>query len=335
MVLAALVVVRCGRSGRTNAPARPVRIALTNVPLAYLPVIVANELGYYRQEGLSVTLDEFSSAARVLQSVLAGSADIAAGGYEQEIQMAAEGRRVKSFVLMLREPTRVVVAAPARAKAIRRIEELKGAVVGVAALGSINNLFLNYVLLKHGVLPEQVKIVSIGTGASAIAAIEHGRVDAAVLGGSETEIAMKRFPGMAMLLDARGASGARNLYGADTYPTAVLSATEGWLAQNPENARRVAHCIQKALTWIAGHSAEQTLALLPERDRMADRDAELKALLKIAPSFSRDGMMPADGAEAVRKALAFTTDKVRNAQFDISQTYTNEFVQDSKEIDAR
>jgi NitT/TauT family transport system substrate-binding protein len=316
-------------------PARPVRIALTNVPLADLPVIVANELGYYRQEGLSVTLDEFSSAARVMQAVLAGSADVAAGGYEQEIQMAAEGRRVKSFVLMLREPTRVVVTAPARAKAIRRVEELKGAAVGVAALGSINNLFLNYVLLKHGVLPEQVTIVSIGTGASAIAAIEHGRVDAAVLVGSETEVAAKRFPGMTMLVDARGASGARSLYGTDTYPTAVLSATEGWLAQNPENARRVSHCIQKALTWIAAHSAEQTLALLPERDQMVDRDAELEALLKIAPSFSRDGIMPADGAEAVRKALAFTTDKVRNAQFHTSQTYTNEFVQAGKEIDAR
>jgi hypothetical protein len=36
--------------------------------------------------------------------------------------------------------------------------------------------------------------------------------------------------------------------------------------------------------------------------------------------------MTADGAEAVRKLLAESTDKVRNAKIDLSKTYTNEFV---------
>jgi NitT/TauT family transport system substrate-binding protein len=43
-------------------------------------------------------------------------------------------------------------------------------------------------------------------------------------------------------------------------------------------------------------------------------------------SFSKDGIMPPEGAEVVRKALAFTLENVRNAHFDLTETYTNQFV---------
>ena len=46
----------CHTSTTSQTPAAPVRIALTNTPLPYLPVILADSLGYYRQEGLAVTI---------------------------------------------------------------------------------------------------------------------------------------------------------------------------------------------------------------------------------------------------------------------------------------
>ena len=42
--------------------------------------------------------------------------------------------------------------------------------------------------------------------------------------------------------------------------------------------------------------------------------------------FSPDGRMTADGAEAVRKIVAASIEKVRNATIDLSKTYTNEFL---------
>lgn len=322
-----LLAIGCATPHGPNTSTPSVRIALTNVPLAYLPVILAEELGYYRQEGLAVTIEDLSSASKVMQALLGGSADVAAGSYEQDIQMAAEGRPVKSFVLMLRAPTRALVVAPNRVRALQRIEDLKGAVIGVAGVGSINHLFLNYVLLKHRLAPEDVKVVAIATGASAVAAIEHGRVDAAVLSGSEPTVVMKRCPGASILLDARGAVGSQNLYGVDVYPGAVLHATDRWLKHNPETARRVAQSIQKTLTWIHEHSPEQIWAAMPKRYQSVDKGPELEALRITLPSFSKDGIMPPQGAEVVRKAQAFVSERVRTASFDTSQTYTNKFVE--------
>lgn len=322
-----LMAIACGGRRDSTSSGVPVRIALTNVPIAYLPVILAQELGYYRQEGLSVTVDDFSSASKVMQALLAGSADVAAGSYEQDIQMAAEERRVKAFVLMLRYPSRVLVVVPQRAQTIRRTEDLRGATVGVAGLGSTNHLFLNYVLLQHGVRPEEVKPVAIGTAASAVAAMQHGQVDAAVLVGSEFPMVSRRIPGLATLLDARGAVGARGLYGVEVYPTTVLHATEDWLRKHPDTARRLAQSILRTLRWIRDHSAEEVLDAMPERYRLPDREADLEALRTTIPGFSTDGLMPVQGAEAVRKAQAFSLEKVRHATFALSETYTNEFVQ--------
>jgi NitT/TauT family transport system substrate-binding protein len=326
-LLGALMAISCGTSSGTKKSALPVRIALVDVPLAYLPVILADALGYYRQEGLAVTIERFSSATKVMQSLLAGSADVVAGSYEQGIQMVADGRPVKSFVLMLRHPSRVLLVAPSRAKKIQRVEDLRGAVIGVAALGSVNHLFLNYVLLKHGIAPQDVKAVAIGTGPSTTAAIEHERVDAAVLSGSESIVAMRRCPGVVPLLDARGAAGCRRLYGVDVYPTSVLQSTDAWLEKHPDEARRVARSIQKALTWISRHSPEEIREATPERYRLAEKEAEMEGLRIMVPSFSPDGVMPAEGAETVRKAQEFSVEKVRQAHFDLAQTYTNQFVQ--------
>jgi NitT/TauT family transport system substrate-binding protein len=326
-VLAVLLMSACKTADQAKASAIPVRIALTNTPLPYLPVFLADALGFYRQEGLSVTIDDFSSASKVMQALLGGSADLGAGAYEQDIQLAAEGRHVRSFVSILRHPSRVLVVAPRARLKIKRVEDLKGAVVGVAGLGSINHVFLNYLLLKKGVAPTEVKAVAIGTAASAVASIAHDLVDAAVLSGSETTIAMRRSAGVQVLVDARGPSGCRSLYGVDVYPTAVLYATDLWLRDHPDRARRAARALQRTLTWIATHSPEEVYEATPRRYRTENKDAELEALRIAKASFSRDGIMPAEGAEAVRKALAFTLESVRKAQIDLSQTYTNEFVE--------
>jgi sulfonate transport system substrate-binding protein len=97
------------------------------------------------------------------------------------------------------------VAQTSTNKDLRTLEDLKGAVVGVAGLGSVNHLFfLNYLLLRHGLKPTDVRTVAIGVGSSAVAALEHKRVDAAVLVGNETEVALDRVAGLHILLDARG-----------------------------------------------------------------------------------------------------------------------------------
>ncbi len=224
-LLAFGATVGCTKKHQAEQTAVPLRIAFTNIPLSYAPVILADSLGFYKNEGLSATIDTFPNGAKTMQALLGASADIGTGSYDQNIQIAAEGRDVKSFTLIALHPSRALVLTRRGKAKIHRIEDLKGTAVGVGGFGSIGHLFLQYLLVKHGIAPDAVKIVSIGTGRSAIAAIEHQSVDAAVVSGSDQVVVRKRVPGASTLLDASGAAGCREVYGVDVYPTAVVFAT--------------------------------------------------------------------------------------------------------------
>lgn len=324
-LLAIAVSLGCTKKEQPGETAVPLRIAFTNSPLALLPVILADSLGFYKKEGLSPTIDAFPNGAKTMQALLAGSDDIATGSYDQNLQIVAEGRDVKSFVLVLLRPSRAVVVSPRANARIHRIEDLKGAAVGVGGFGSITHLFLQYLLVKHGMAPDAAKIVSIGTGASAIASVEHQAVDAAVVTESDRIIIEKRVPQAATLLDVSTPAGCRQVYGVDRYPAGVIFATGAWLREHGDTARRTAHAIEDAVTWMSYRTPEQIWNTIPARYRM-DRELDLETLRSLMPSFSPNGVIPRDGAEAARQSMSLISEKIRAAKFDLATTYTNEFL---------
>ena len=99
--------------------------------MVYLPTTLAQELGFYKEEGLDVELQDFAGGAKALQALVGGSADVVSGFYDHTIQMAAEGRELVAFVTMLRFPGLVLVTSPQAAGEVTAIDELKGRIAGV------------------------------------------------------------------------------------------------------------------------------------------------------------------------------------------------------------
>ena len=77
---------------------------------------------------------------------------------------------------------------------------------------------------------------------------------------------------------------------------------------------------------MQSHTAEEIADRTPASFRGDDRTLYVDALKGSMSMFSPDGRMTEEGAEAVRKILAASIEKVRNATIDLSKTYTNEFL---------
>src|ERR1051326_841855 len=117
-----------GCSGRSSDR---IRIAIGGqAQLIYLPTTLARELGFYRDEGLDVELQDFAGGAKALQAAVGGSAEIVSGFYDHTIQMAADGKAFVSFVTMTRYPGLALVTST-KADDVKTIEDLKGRVAGV------------------------------------------------------------------------------------------------------------------------------------------------------------------------------------------------------------
>ena len=294
--------------------------------MIYLPTTLARELGYYRDEGLDVELQDFAGGAKALQALVGGSADIVSGFYDHTIQMAAEGREFVSFVTMLRFPGMVLAVSPRSAAALRSIVDLKGRVIGVTSAGSSSQMLLTYVLVRHGIAADAVSITSIGTAATAVAAMEHGKVDAAVMADPSFTLLARRNPGVRVLADMRTAAGVEQAFGTETYPASVLYASGDWIRANRRSAAGLARAITRTLSWMHTHTPQEIAARTPETFRSEDETLYVEALTASMPMFSPDGVMVPAGAEAVRTLLAGSLEKVRSARIDLSKTYTNEFI---------
>src|SRR6266853_3459198 len=162
--LLAFVSIAGGCASRDHASGQHVRLAVGGQnQLVYLPTTLAQELGFYKEEGLDVELQDHAGGAKALQSLIGGSSDVVSGFYDHTIQMAAEGREFVAFVTMLRFPGLVLVSSPQGASAVTKIEDLKGRIAGVTAAGSSSQMLLTYMLQRHGIDADAVSITPVGS----------------------------------------------------------------------------------------------------------------------------------------------------------------------------
>ncbi|MBI1789169.1 MAG: ABC transporter substrate-binding protein [Acidobacteria bacterium] len=323
--LAALLFSGCARP-LVDATFPEVRVAVGGQQqFVYLPATLAQRLGYYQAEGVRVTLEDFPGGSKALEALLGGSADVVCGFYDHTIQMAAEGRPLQAFVSLARSPGFALVVSPV-AKNVRRVEDLKGATVGVTAPGSSSHLLLRFLLSKHGLAPDAASATAIGSAATAVAAVARGKVDAAMMFDPAITQLQKKHPNLAILADARTERGVREIFGVPVYPASAFYSTAAWMQRNPDLARRLARALRRTLEWIQTHTPRQIMEQMPPEYRGEDPAIYLEALERSMHIFSPDGLMPPEGPETVRRMLAQSLEKAPGAGLDLAATYTNEFV---------
>ena len=320
----------CSSNGSSNGRnATSVRLALPLNPVFYLPAYLARELGYFKSEGLSVEIQDLPGGSKNVQAMLGGSADVIGAVYEHTLWLAADNRATRCFVLFIDRPGLMLVVSPQAEQTLRTVADLKGRNIGVATPGSQSHFFVNYILKRNGLASEDISAVGIGMGSAAVAAIERGKVDAAAVTGSAIAVLQRRHPNLRILANGCTKEGVKELFGLESYPTHGLLAPDNWLDRNPITAGKLVKAVQQANRWVREHSPEQILEKIPAEYRMEDAAADIDAIRMTIPMLSVDGRIKRESAEAVRRVLSSSIEKVRAAKFDITSTYTNQFLQDA------
>src|SRR5436309_4276508 len=108
--------------------------------LYYLPVTIAEQLGYFKDEGLAIQISDFAGGSQALRAVVGGSADVVSGAYEHTLNMQPKGQFLQCFVQQGRAPQIAIGIAKSRAASYKSPKDLRGLKVGVSAPGSSTNM---------------------------------------------------------------------------------------------------------------------------------------------------------------------------------------------------
>ncbi|MUK01234.1 PhnD/SsuA/transferrin family substrate-binding protein [Vibrio cholerae] len=295
--------------------------------LTYLPTTLADELGYFEEEGLDVDLQDLQGGSKALTAMIGGSTEVTSGYYEHTIQMQAKNQPIKAFVNMNLSSGLALVVAEKNKDSITSIEDLAGKNVGVTSPGSSTDMFVKYLLSQNGMEIDAASVSAIGAGSSAVAAVEQGQVDAAVMLEPDITVLEKRLGVEPTILeDVRTLEGLQEVFDAEAWPSSSLYATAEWLEQNPETAEKLAAAIKRTLEYVADHSGEEIAAEMPETFAGGDPEQYATVIEELKKTLSSDGAFTEAGAEAVLKTQRIANPEVGEAEIDLAETYTNEFV---------
>ncbi|SEI19325.1 ABC transporter substrate-binding protein [Tardiphaga sp. OK245] len=294
--------------------------------LCYLPTVLAKQLGEYEKAGLAVELVDLKGGSDALKAVLGGSADVVSGYFDHCVNLAAKKQELQSFVVYDRYPGLVLVVSPKRTGKITSIKDLAGKKVGVSAPGSSTDFFLKYQLKKNGLDPAGTAVIGVGLGATAVAAMEQGQIEAAVMLDPAVTVLQGSHKDLTILSDTRTQKDTLAVFSGE-YPGGALYSTTAWVKGHEKEVQGLTNAIMNTLKWIHSHTPEEIMAKMPEGIVGKDKELYLAALKNTLPMYSETGLMDPKGADAVLAVFSEGSPEVAKANIDVSKTYTNKYVE--------
>src|SRR5246500_2695358 len=210
--------------------------------LCYLPTVLAKQLGEYDKAGLSVELVDLKGGSGALKPVLGASADVVSGYFDHCVNLAAKKQELQAFVVYDRYPGLVLVVSPSHNGEIKSIKDLAGKKVGGRAPGSSTDFFLKFLLRKNGVDPTGVAVIGVGLGATAVAAMEQGQIDAAVMLDPAVTVLQGSHADLRILSDTRTGKDTLEVFGGE-YPGGALYSTAAWIGVHEKETQALTQAI--------------------------------------------------------------------------------------------
>ena len=289
----------------------------------YLPLTVAEQLGYFKDEGLQVEISDFAGGAKALQALVGGSADVVSGAYEHTILMQAKNQPIVAFVLQGRAPQIVLAVNNKTMPNYKGIADLKGKKIGVTAPGSSTSIMASFVLAKAGLKPTDVSFIGVGAASGALSAIRSGQIDA--IANLDPVIAMlEQKNEIKAVADTRTLKDTNEVFGGPM-PAATLYASEAFVKKYPNTTQALANAMVRALRFIQKAGPSDIIKAVPESYLLGDRALYIAAFLKVREAISPDGIMPDAGPATALKTLQAFDTELAAKKIDLSRTYTNDF----------
>ncbi len=323
-----LAVAACGgtASPNTSASAAPADLKIMVGGLnkqIYLPNMLTQQLGYFKEQNLNVTLVDEGSGQGSETEVVAGNVDAGSGSYNHTIELQAQGKNIETICQFGIAPGEAEMVDAKKAGSITSVSDLKGKNLGVTDIGSGTHTLTLALLGKANVDSTSAHFVAVGAGDTFIAAMQQGRIDA----GMTTEPTISRLVSSGtgkVLVDLRTPASTRSALGGD-YPFIGVFAQNSWVSGHKDVAQRLVNAYVKTLKWMNSHTADEIAAKMPPDYLAGNKDLYVSALKNQLQIFGTDCKMPAGGPETVLKVEQTYVSSFKGKTADLGKTYTNDF----------
>lgn len=282
--LALVVCFAVGFLWNETASAEKVRVAMPAKSLTFLNFYVGESLGAYKSEGLEVSLEQITPRVGIA-GMLSGEIDYTTG-IGSAMRSAATGVPIKALMFTMDRVLLFMLAKPE----FKSIKDFKGrtSIVAVTDTAATPAFAAIAMARAHGVDPaKEFVIVSVGTVSTALAALQSGSADVAILS--------LPFNFKAEEL------GFRNLGSAVDYmqtPFSGVAATESKIKSNPHQVKRMLRATLKSLQQSKDPANRERVTNLIAKEFTMDSKTAARSLDETLKALSDTGIMSDDAVKS-------------------------------------
>ena len=258
-------------------------VGISSVNVAFLPLYVTLEKGFFKDEGLDVLPVMFNAGNTNLQAMVGGDVQIMAGAVAETVLGRAQGLDVKNFWGIC---NLMPFELYSNAK-LTSMKEMKGKRFAISRFGSLSDFLTRASLLRFGIDPKEVTILQIGSTPARFAALSSGGVDATILWFPVTETA--KTMGFRKLFDLK------EMY--PEWPYEAFAARESWLAKEKDQAMRFVRAYQRG-TKLTRENRDEAIKALRKSVKMDPAHAPA-GYDQYRDSFPLDGKIAEKGISIV------------------------------------
>jgi len=271
----------------TAAEARRVQIAVATLSQSILPLVVAQEKGYFKEEDLQVELI-LTTASVANMSLLGGNVDFISSGSSAMVGIS-RGAPLKFIFIGFNRPMHWLYTKPE----IKDVKALKGKKIGVSAVGSSLHFLILEILKQYGLESRAATVLGVGTTANRYAALLSGAIDATNLTPPYNFKAQEA--GLRELV-----AFVKEDYLVDLAGTVIVR--ESLFQSDPAIIEKLIRGMVKGVFHIR-NSRASTISILARLMKTQDNDAE-KIYDMVLPGLTADGSL---NPEAQKKVIDFVS----------------------------
>ena len=231
----------------------------------YAPQYVAIEEGYFKDEGLDLTLVTGFGADKTMTAVISGEADIGFMGAEASVYAYQEGATdpVVNFAQLTQRAGNFLVAREEMPDF--KWEDLKDKKILGGRKGGMPEMVFEYILRKNGLDPQKDLTID--------QSIDFGSTAAAFTGDVSADFTVE-FEPSATALEKEGAGYVVASLGVDSgyVPYTSYSAKTSYMEKNPEIIQKFTNALQKGMEYVQSHTPEEIAEVIAPQFAETDLD---------------------------------------------------------------
>lgn len=317
-----------------SAQASPEKSRLTLVfddrsSLAYLPLLLAEQLGFFKAEGLEIEWVEQASQTAAMAALMQATADVMCASYDSALLLKQKGFDVACIAQIARTPQWALGVSNKNVPNFKTMADLRGKRIGLLDAEGAAQRCLSFSVLRSGLKPNDIQWVYLNSSLHALVAARSGAVDALFV-CDPVMTALEKKDDLTVVSNLRTLKQTQQVFGG-LLPGNCLLVSQALVQQQPKACQAMVSAVVRCLKWLRTAGPSDLLRYMVENPVVPDRLVYLNAVDNMRESFSLDGLLSPEAQQVSLRMLRLLDPNLLSPTLAWQGTVNNDFVRKAKQ----